>query len=72
MKKLFAILALTLLLVPGIALAQPPAAASGSGDPCMRYGFGQYDGLPFNQPGPDYADVYPGADADLHPRPDAT
>jgi hypothetical protein len=61
MKKLFAILALTLLLVPGIALAQPPAGCLWSGDPCMRYGFGQYDGLPFNQPGNDFANVAAGA-----------
>jgi len=59
MKKLFAILALTLLLMPAVALAQPPGC-TWEGDPCMRYGFGQYDGLPFNQPGWDYADAYPG------------
>jgi hypothetical protein len=64
MKKLFAILALTLLLMPGIALAQPPAGCSWEGDPCLRYGFGQYDGIPFNQPGPDYANVTPGATLD--------
>jgi len=64
MKKLFAILALTLLLMPGIALAQPPAGCSWEGDPCLRYGFGQYDGIPFNQPGPDYATVFPGATLD--------
>ncbi len=48
-----------LLCLPGIALAQPPGC-SWEGDPCMRYGFGQYDGLPYNQPGPDYANIYPG------------
>lgn len=60
MKKLFAILALTLLLMPAIALAQPPAGCTWEGDPAFRYGFGQADGLPFNQPGWDYADAYPG------------
>jgi len=60
MKKLFAILALTLLLVPAAVLAQP-AGCSWQGDPIMRYGFGQYDGLPYNQPGIDFANVYPGA-----------
>jgi hypothetical protein len=59
MKKLYAILALTLLLMPGIALAQPPGC-NWQGDPIMRYGFGQYDGLPYNQPGNDFANVYPG------------
>lgn len=61
MKKLFAILALTLLLMPGIALAQPPAGCLWEGDPCMRYGWGQADGLPFNQPGADYATITAGA-----------
>jgi hypothetical protein len=61
MKKLFAILALTLLLVPGFVMAQAPAGCSWEGDPCLRYGWGQADGLPFNQPGPDYADIYAGA-----------
>jgi hypothetical protein len=60
MKKIFAVLALTLLLMPGIAMAQP-AGCTWEGNPCMRYGFGQYDALPFNQPGPDYATLYPGA-----------
>jgi|GEM_PF-2819540 len=68
MKKLYAILALALLLMPGIALALDgpvpltgaPAGCSWTGDPCMRYGFGQADGLPFNQPGWDYADAFPG------------
>jgi hypothetical protein len=27
----------------------------------MRYGFGQYEGIPFNQPGPDFVSLYPGA-----------
>lgn len=59
MKKFYAILALALLLVPAVAIAQPPGC-SWQGDPCMRYGFGQYDGLPYNQPGIDFANVYPG------------
>ena len=59
MKKFYAILALALLLVPAIAVAQP-AGCLWEGDPCMRYGFGQYDGLPFNQPGNDFATIFPG------------
>ena len=31
------------------------------GGSAPRYGFGQYDGLPYNQPGNDFADIYPGA-----------
>jgi hypothetical protein len=46
--------------MPGIALAQPPAGCSWEGDPGMRYGFGQYDGLPYNQPGIDYANAFAG------------
>jgi hypothetical protein len=53
MKKLLVLLALAALMVPGFAMAF-------EGDPCMRYGFGQADGLPFNQPGNDFADMYPG------------
>jgi hypothetical protein len=60
MKKIYAILALALLLVPAVALAQPPGCLW-QGDPAMRYGFGQYDGLPYNQPGNDFANIYPGA-----------
>jgi hypothetical protein len=60
MKKLFAVLALTLLLMPAVASAAAPPGCSWEGDPCMRYGFGQYDGLPFNQPGPDYANIFAG------------
>jgi C1A family cysteine protease len=39
-----------------------PAATTCSkeGDPALRYGWGEYDGLPYNQPGPDYANAYPG------------
>lgn len=54
--KYFALFAALLLLVPGLALAQ----CSVQGDIMMRYGFGQLDGLPYNQPGPDYADIYAG------------
>jgi hypothetical protein len=60
MKKLFAILALTLLLMPGIVNAQAPAGCSWEGDPCLRYGFGEADGLPYNQPGPDFWSLFPG------------
>jgi hypothetical protein len=56
MKKLFIVLALALLLVPGYAYA----SCTTEGDPSFRYGFGYLDGLPFNQPGPDYADIYAG------------
>jgi hypothetical protein len=59
MKKLFAILALTLLLIPAVAAAQPPGC-QWTGDPAFRYGFGYLDGLPFNQPGPDFANIYAG------------
>lgn len=59
MKKLFAILALTLLLTPVVAFAQP-AGCSWEGDPCLRYGWGQGDGLPFNQPGPDSVTAFAG------------
>jgi hypothetical protein len=60
MKKIFAILALSLLLMPAVALAQPPAGCTWEGDPSFRYAFGQYDGLPYNQPGWDYANAFPG------------
>jgi len=60
MKKIYVVLALALLLMPSIAFAQP-AGCLWSGDPALRYGWGQYDGLPFNQPGNDFANVYPGA-----------
>ncbi|MCX5752812.1 MAG: hypothetical protein NTW97_04090 [Candidatus Krumholzibacteria bacterium] len=52
--------ALVLTLMSGIALAQPPGC-TWEGDPCIRYGFGQYDKLPYNQPGNDFATIYPGA-----------
>ncbi len=39
----------------------PPATTcSKEGDPALRYGWGEYDGLPYNQPGPDFATAYPG------------
>jgi hypothetical protein len=59
MKKIFAILALTLLLMPAVAFAQP-AGCTWEGDPSLRYGFGYLDGLPYNQPGIDFANAYPG------------
>jgi|WetSurMetagenome_2_1015567.scaffolds.fasta_scaffold08506_2 hypothetical protein len=52
--------ALAFLLLSGAAFAQPPGC-TWEGDPCMRYGFGQYDGLPYNQPGADFANINPGA-----------
>jgi len=59
MKKLFALLALTLLLVPAFVMAQPgttvPSYCTWNGDPCMRYGF---SGL--TQPGVDYTTAYRG------------
>jgi C1A family cysteine protease len=33
---------------------------SKEGDPALRYGWGEYDGLPYNQPGEDYASAYAG------------
>ena len=62
MRTLYALaaFALALMLMPAVALAQPPGCAW-EGDPAMRYGFGQYDNLPYNQPGNDFATVYPGA-----------
>ena len=45
------------------ARIEPGSAAtscSKEGDPCMRYGWGQYDGLAYNQPGEDFATVAPG------------
>jgi len=60
MKKIFAVLALAILLVPAMVLAQPPAGCTWDSDHALRYGWGQADGLPFNQPGPDYATIYAG------------
>ncbi|MFA4947125.1 MAG: hypothetical protein WC674_01290, partial [Candidatus Krumholzibacteriia bacterium] len=61
MSKLFsfAAFALALTLMSGSAFAQPPGCLW-QGDPSMRYGFGQYDGLPYNQPGNDFATIFPG------------
>jgi hypothetical protein len=61
-RKLLSIaaFAFALLIMPAVALAQPPGCLW-QGDPAMRYGFGQYDGLPYNQPGNDFANIYPGA-----------
>jgi len=55
MKKLV-FLAFALLFVAGSVYAQ----CSLEGDAMIRYGWGQLDGLPFNQPGPDYINVVPG------------
>ncbi len=62
MRKQYAIAAFALLLAlfPAGVLAQP-AGCTWEGDHALRYGFGQYDGLPYNQPGNDFADIYPGA-----------
>lgn len=68
MKKLFAILALALMLVPGILMAQPYSYCLWNGDPVMRYGFNNLDfetgaanpAGTYNQPGPDYANIFPG------------
>ena len=54
MKKLLAILALAVLLVPGIVLAQPPGC-TWNGDPCIRLG---WSGV--TQPGIDYRNILPG------------
>jgi hypothetical protein len=54
MKKLVAILALAVLLVPGIVLAQP-AGCSWNGDPCVRYGWNGVQG-----PGINTANILPG------------
>lgn len=62
MKKLYAVaaFALILALLPAGALTQP-TGCTWEGDHALRYGFGQYDGLPYNQPGNDFANIYPGA-----------
>jgi hypothetical protein len=68
MKKLLAILALAILLVPGIVLAQPPGCNWSGGDPSIWYGFnnltlttppGAYTSG-FHQPGPDTVRVLAG------------
>jgi C1A family cysteine protease len=40
--------------------APPSTTCSKEGDPALRYGWGEYDGLPYNQPGIDYASAYAG------------
>lgn len=60
MKKFTFIAMLALLLVPAIAIAQPPGC-NWDGDPCLRFGWNYLDGYPFNQPGPDVAEIYAGA-----------
>jgi hypothetical protein len=55
MKKLLVILALALVLVPGIVMAQPPGC-TWNGDPALRYGF--QGGI--TAPGIDYATIYYG------------
>lgn len=59
MKKFYAILAAVLLLMPAVALAQPPGC-SWEGDPSFRYGWNYLDGLPYHQPGVDAATIYAG------------
>ncbi len=54
MKKLVAILALAILLVPGIVLAQP-AGCTWNGDPCIRLGWSGVAG-----PGINTANILPG------------
>jgi len=54
MKKLVAILALAILLVPGIVLAQPPGC-TWNGDPCVRIG---WSGVPGG--GIDNRNILPG------------
>jgi len=59
MNKLIVILALALLLVPGIVSAQTKGCGW-DGDPALRYGWNYLDGLPYFQPGADVADIYAG------------
>lgn len=49
-----------LVLLPATAAAQPPAGCSWEGDPAFRYGWNYLEGLPYHQPGPDYATIFPG------------
>ncbi len=44
----------------GVRARVEPPTCSREGDPALRYGWGEYDGLPYNQPGKDYASAYPG------------
>ncbi len=56
MKKLVAILALAILLLPGIVLAQPAGCSlPGEGDPCIRLGWSGVAGA-----GKDYRNILPG------------
>lgn len=59
MKKLIVILALALLILPGIVQAQTKGCGW-DGDPALRYGWNYMDGLPYHQPGADQADIYAG------------
>jgi hypothetical protein len=67
MKKSLVILALAILLVPGIVMAVP-TYCTWNGDPSLRYGFNQLTlATPpvvkttgYNQPGPDFANILPG------------
>jgi len=61
MKKLLMVLALAILLVPNMALAQP-AGCSWQGDPLMYYTFGWYEGYMTAQPTTVFNfDIYAGA-----------
>ena len=59
MKKLIVVLALALLILPGIVQAQTKGCGW-DGDPALRYGWNYMDGLPYHQPGADQADIYAG------------
>lgn len=61
MKKMMLVAMLALLLVPAVAMAQAPPGCSWEGDPAFRYGWNYLDGLPYNQPGVDFATIYAGA-----------
>lgn len=60
MKRFTFVAMLALLLVPAFVLAQAPPGCSWEGDPSLRYGWNYMDGLPFNQPGPDFTTIYAG------------
>jgi len=60
MKKLLMVLALGILLIPGIVMAQPPGC-SWEGDPIWYYGWGALDRPVYHQPGWDYTDIWAGA-----------
>ncbi len=44
----------------GIRARVEPRPVTIDGDPALRYGWGEYDGLPYNQPGNDFASAYAG------------